>query len=81
MSEALTPCDNCGQHTKTIGGMCPNCGFVKTGKAIRREPYRPSLTDGIFDLLGSMFGNVFGFGTIVMLGLTVLYLVLRQVTE
>ena len=30
-TEARTACLNCGETTKTVGGLCPNCGVAKAG--------------------------------------------------
>jgi hypothetical protein len=81
MDESPTYCEGCGKQTPTIAGMCPNCGGPKTALAARRAPRDPSLSNSLFDLVESLIGSAFGLAALVMLALTIVYFVLRQISS
>jgi hypothetical protein len=56
--------------------MCPECGFVKTAVPVSAAR-RSGGVGSVFDVLDAMLGSYFGFGAIVMLGLTVVFVVLK----
>jgi hypothetical protein len=59
--------------------MCPECGFGKTAVRIR-PPRRSGSSGSLYDLLDAMLGSRLGVGAFVMLGLTILWAVLRSLT-
>jgi hypothetical protein len=56
--EENTLCPRCGQMTRTVVGLCPNCGGVKVAGAMpAEERYRPGLLfdSDDFDPIGWFF--------------------------
>jgi len=57
-NEIPTACPRCGRMTRTVAGLCPDCGGVKVvGSMPAEERYRPGLLfDGEDNLLGLLSG-------------------------